>query len=444
VEGGGSRMSEDRDTGRKTEPDMRYVRHSTRLLAFGALLLFALVFLYSIPAYAYIDPGTGSALIYIVTGILVSAYFAVRGLYFKIIEFVFRVRFKNQKCNVAIHSEDPRYESTFMPVIRALAERKVEITFFTMYERGDSFEPLPSQVTHQSIPQGLVGYSYLNNLDAKMLVTTTPQLDVMTFRRSKKVKHYCHIPHALGESRFVRPFAYDFFDSVFCCGKLLEENIRIIESIRKFQPKQLFKTGIPHYDELVREVRDARRDDTGKTVLIAPSWGPLSLFEVFGTGFVREVAERYKVIVRPHPQMRISQVDLYKEILEMKGVVVDSSSGPSEAMSRADILISDISGIVYEFAFIYERPVIVVDHTASVDGLEGHFLRDVVTLRERCADFIVGLPQSEMSKLVKTIGTVLEQDLPKHIVEARGELIYNFGDAGSVAAEQIEDILRCI
>ena len=43
------------------------------------------------------------------------------------------------------------------------------------------------------------------------------------------------------------------------------------------------------------------------------------------------------------------------------GVEVDTQRTPSAAMSRAHVLLSDISGITHEFAFIYERPVLIID-----------------------------------------------------------------------------------
>ncbi len=410
----------------------------------SAMLLAFIFSLYSAPAHAYIDPGTGSAIVYVIIGLVVSIYFAVRGFYYRIVEALFRVRFKTSKSRLAIHSEHPRYEITFLPVIRALADRGIELTYFTMYDRDESSEPLAQQVTHQPIPHGLMGYSYLNHLEAKMLVTTTPQLDVMMFRRSRKVKHYCHISHALGESRFVRPYAYDFFDSVFCCGPLLKENIRKIESIRKLPAKELLNTGIPHWDELAKQTGNAKAASSPETVLIAPSWGVHSLFEVFGTGFVHDVARRYEVIVRPHPQMKLSQNELYEEILSIKDVVVDVSPTPIDSMTRADILVSDISGIVDEFVFVHNKPAIVVDHDVGLGGFDGYLLGDTVTLRKRRSDFVVLLPPSEMDMLCDRIETVLRRNQPDRIAQARDELIYNFGNAGKVAARQIEEILSCL
>jgi hypothetical protein len=72
-------------------------------------------------AAAYIDPGTGSALFYVVTGVVVSAYFAARGLYFRALELLFRARVRHSRCSIAIHCEDPRYEITFIPILRHLA-----------------------------------------------------------------------------------------------------------------------------------------------------------------------------------------------------------------------------------------------------------------------------------------------------------------------------------
>ena len=397
------------------------------------------------PTLAYIDPGTGSALIYVITGVIVSIYFAVRGLYYRLAELIFRSRYKRQKCNVAIHCEDPRYEITFLPVIRELARRGIEQTFFTMYERDDSFEELPGGVSHVPIAPGMVGYAYLNHLEAKLLVTTTPQLDVMTFRRSRRVEHYCHIPHALGECRYVRPYAYDFFDSVFCCGETLQNNIRRIESIRRLPAKQLFSVGIPHYDVLLQRASSAQTARKERpTVLIAPSWGPMSMFENIGIDFIRPLVRSYEVIVRPHPQMRVSQADLYAQVLALEGVSVDAGRTPGEAMAQADILISDISGIMHEFAFIYEKPVIVVDQELRNAGLEGQLLGGESDLKVRCRDFIVPTPPTEIAHLDRLIERTLKNWSSERISDVRSDLVYNFGGASTATATQLEGLLACL
>lgn len=413
---------------------LRQVPLSLCLIAGTAL------FFLSAPAQAYIDPGTGSALLYVISAVAVSIYFAARSLYYRLLDLVFRVRFRDTKCSVAIHCEDPRYEITFLSMMRTLVARGIEPTLFTMYRRDDSFAPLPEGVKHRAISPGMMGYAYLNNLEAVLLVTTTPQLDVMTFRRSRRVKHYVLVQHALGESRYVRPYAYDYYDTVLCCGEILKRNIRRMESIRNSPPKQLLETGVPHYEELAREARASTPPSGDPVVLIAPSWGPLSMFEAFGIGFVEEIARRFPVIVRPHPQMKVSQPDLYSKILSLNGVEVDTQRTPSAAMSAASVLLSDISGITHEFAFIYERPVLIIDRKMVAGGLEGELLGGDSDLKEACRDFIVPVPASQMPDIVTHLERVLARHRRERIVAVRERLVYNFDRAGQVAADQIADI----
>lgn len=398
------------------------------------------------PLLAYIDPGTGSALFYVVASIVVSAAYGARAAYYRLTESFGRRRASPVHCNLAIHSEDPRYELTFLPVLRALAERGIETTYFTMYARDDSFEPLPPGILHRPIPEGLLGYSVLNQLEAKVLVTTTPQLDVMTFRRSKRVGHYCYVTHALGEARYLRPYAYDFFDSILCCGPILADNVRKLEAIRNFPAKLLLPTGVPHYDELLtrkraRVVEATHPDATRPTVLVAPSWGPLSLFRRYGVDFIGTLTDHFTVVVRPHPQLRISEPELFARVLSLEGVEVDTTRTPENALSRADVLVSDISGISHEFAFIYERPVIVVDQHGIEGGLEGELLGGDSELKERCRDIIVPIPPSDLGQLDQVVARVLEDFRPERLVAVRNEVVHNFGAAGQAAAEHIASLL---
>jgi hypothetical protein len=240
----------------------------------------------------------------------------------------------------------------------------------------------------------------------------------------------------------VRPFGYDYYDSVLCCGRLLKANIRRLEQLRNSRPKQLLETGLPHYEVMLREAREAPPLSGEPVVLVAGSWGPTSMFEAFGTDFVLAIAKRFRVIVRPHPQMKISQPELHAKILALGGVEVDTSRSPSGAMSRAHILLSDISGIAHEFAFIYERPVVVIDRDVAVGGLEGELLGGKSELKDLCAEFIVPVLPALMPDIVTQLERVLAAHSPERLRQVRSELVYNFGDASRAAAVQLAEIVR--
>jgi hypothetical protein len=164
------------------------------------------------------------------------------------------------------------------------------------------------------------------------------------------------------------------------------------------------------------------------------------MFESFGVGFVEAIARHFHVIVRPHPQMKVSQPELYAQILALKGVTVDTDRTPSAAMSAATVLLSDISGITHEFAFIYERPVLIIDRKMVSGGLEGELLGGDSDLKEACREFIVPVAPESMPHIVEHIRRVIADHDAERIVEARGRLVYNFGHASEVAAAQIADI----
>jgi hypothetical protein len=422
------------------------IKRNIKIMNFFFNNLYCIFFIILIsvkPVYAYIDPGTGSTLVYIVTGIVVAVFFTAKGIFYKLIDFLSLKKNKQEECYIAIHSESPRYDITFLPIMRHLSRLNADYTYFTMYKRDGTFEELPKGAKHKEIKPGIVGYSFLNILKAKLLLTTTPQLDIMTFKRSKYIEHYCIVQHALGESMFVRPFAYDNYDSVFCCGEILARNLRQIEIIRNAKPKKLYKTGIPHYDELINRKQDLRKTDGKKTILIAPSWGELSLFNKFGTDFINHLTNNYNIIIRPHPQMKISQVELYEKIININGVQIDIEDMCDNAMSKADLLISDFSGIIHEFAFIYERPVLVVDYEKNLEGFDGFLLKKESEIKERSKDFIYTIKPENFINLEHAINIALQNFSVETVRRIRNELIFNFGRAGEVAAQQIMEILEC-
>lgn len=409
------------------------------------IFAFTFIFLLPLEAHAYIDPGTGSAIVYVIIGLVASALYFLKGIFYRILDLVSsRSTRRHVEHNIAIHSEGKQYDLVFLPIMRHLSELGLDYTYFTMYERDDTCEPLPDDASHVSIAPGLIGYSFLNKLRAKLLITTTPQLNIMTFKRSKHVKHYTYVQHGIGEAMYLRPFPYDYFDSVMCCGKLLVENIREIEVIRKQEPKQLFETGIPYFDDLLKRKVDIPKRGVMKTILIAPSWGELSLFSQYGTQFVETLVHKFEIIVRPHPQMKFSQTELYERVIGIEGVEIDTNETFEDSMARADVLVSDFSGIIHECAFIYEKPVIVAEYQKNMEPFEGFVLNKPSTLAARSSEFIVSLPVEEFGELDNRIDEIIARFSKESVRRVRDELLFNFGHAGRAVATQVAEIVRCL
>ena len=112
--------------------------------------------------------------------------------------------------------------------------------------------------------------------------------------------------------------------------------------------------GCTYLDVLQEKVASLpQKDDSVFTVLVAPSWGPSAILSKYGTSLLDAlVATGFHIIVRPHPQSKLSETDVL-DTLEAKYRGVDTLEwdyNPENllSLSRADIMISDFSGVVFD------------------------------------------------------------------------------------------------
>ena len=101
-------------------------------------------------------------------------------------------------------------------------------------------------------------------------------------------------------------------------------------------------------------------------VLVAPSWGNKGCLNICGPNFLLDLAKAgYDVILRPHPQSLKVETEMLDTIHEMlrdyPNVSFDTEMDATASMSRADVMISDKSCVRFDFAFLYEKPVITLD-----------------------------------------------------------------------------------
>ena len=83
------------------------------------------------------------------------------------------------------------------------------------------------------IGEGNKAFSKLNFLNARILIATTPGLDVYQWKRSKNVNYYIHNFHSASYSSLYRMFGLDYYDSVLISGDYQMEQIRDFEKMAK-------------------------------------------------------------------------------------------------------------------------------------------------------------------------------------------------------------------
>jgi len=404
----------------------------------------------------YIDPASTSALLYIIMALAATLAFALRGFFYKIKNFFLGKGFVNknefENIDIIFYSEGKQYWPVFYPIIKALEEKKVECAYLTSNENDPGLDYKSDFYSSRFIGNLTMTSVFLNKLKAKFVGMTTPQLDVMMIRRSKNVKHYAHIVHAPIDVFTYRKFGFDYFDSVLCSGPHQIKGIKQLEEKRGTNKKLLLETGLTYYDVMLEDIKKLPKPEKQRPiVLVAPTWKEYSIINRFGITFFDNLLkdDSFDIILRPHPQTYVSFPKLIAEIEDKykdnSRVTIDRASLGTESMLKADLMISDLSGVFWDFAFLYSKPVLLLKTDfESIEGFEGSELDYQMwemKERERVGQIFDEKGIENISEIVRNM---LDNPPLMQLEELRNESVFNFGNAGETAASQILDIIKDI
>lgn len=243
-----------------------------------------------------------------------------------------------------------------------------------------------------------------------------------------------------GESHF------DDYDYILCAG---EHQIDSFQQWRKKRPqlagKILMRGGYPKLDLALKSSASNGTDD-GNTVVYAPTHvypvnEALASLRQHGTQIVAALlAAGHRVIFRPHP-VSFSDEDaaLVARIVATHEndprFSLDRSESYLASYSAASLMVTDLSGTGFTFAFTFGRPAIFYcENARGEEGMQG--------IQFECREKIGGVARS-IADL-----TTLTKRLLEHSAEARSDIaafrdqtIFHLGQSGRYVAERIDHIL---
>lgn len=386
----------------------------------------------------YIDPGTGSMLFAILIGIIGAVRYVIK---IGIVKLKFllsggkNVELNNEKLPFVIFSDNKRYWNVFEPICREFNNRGIDVVYMTASPDDPVLECEYEHIKGQFIGEGNKAFARLNFLEANIVLSTTPGLDVYQWKRSKKVDHYCHILHAAGEVSLYRMFGIDYYDSLLLSGEFQVQDVRKLEELRGLPAKEIYKVGLPYMDEMVSRLKESGPvEEHERTVLLAPSWGPSAIFSKFGGKIIDKLlATGYHVIVRPHPQSFESEKDMLDKIMkkypESDQLEWNRDRDNFEVLKRSDILISDFSGVTFDFALVYDKPIIYADTKFDTAPYDAWWLEDEVWTMTALPRIGMELKEEKLDSLKEMIDTCLEDPrFAKGRDEARSETWEYYGE----------------
>lgn len=421
---------------------------------------FVVVFLLLLPqvSYAYLDPGSGSVLVSVIVALLAAAFYFLKSFFYEKLRFLFKKQSPVHKedYDLVFYSEGGQYWNVFLPVLRELDRRGQRVVYLTSGSQDPGLSSGLEHVEAMDIGEGHQAYYVLNRLSAGVLVMTTPGLDVLQIKRSKKVGHYCHIVHGLEDTSTYPPYGVDYYDSVLVNGQHQQEVIRTLERQRGAKEKQVEIIGSTYLDIMLEELEAPSTDTLSvqagrQTVLLAPSWGEKGFLGKFGGELLEKILqEDLNVILRPHPQSYTAEADLLKELKKRFSgsdkLVWDENPSGLEAMQKSDIMISDFSGIIFDYIFLFEKPVIVTDFKVDPRKFDMNGLPEKQsTLMGLIKEDKIGyqLKEDEHRRIGAVVKQVLQDNRYAGSIEDLKKRVWLYPrESGKRGADFIEKILK--
>ncbi len=396
----------------------------------------------------YIDPGTGSMLFTILIGVASAAIYAARGLFLKgkVSLGGGRKAHRNDgKEEMVFFTDSKRYENLFGPLCDEMEKRGQSVLYLTVSPDDPLLERKYEHIRTEFVGEGNKAFVRMNFIRAAVVLSSTPGLDVYQWKRSRDADWYVHIIHAPNDVTRYRMFGLDYFDAVLVSGEYQVRQIRQLEEKRHLPAKEVEIVGLPQLDDLYRKLREAGAPEKSAetTVLLAPSWGPSGLLKVFGRQFIEKLSETdYHIIIRPHPQSTVSEKEmieaLRKEFPDSARLEWNFDNDNFDVLNRSDILISDFSGVMFEFTLVFGKPLIYTDVSFDRAVYDAAWLEEEPWTFRTLPRLGMQLTKENFGRIGEMIETCLHSaELKEGRELARKETWANIGHSAEVVADYL-------
>ena len=283
-------------------------------------------------------------------------------------------------------------------------------------------------------------------MDADCVVMTMPDIETYHIKRSyvRKDIKYIYIPHGMASLETLRDGALDHYDAVLCTGKHQVEDIGAMEDFFKLNKKDLVKAGHPLLDDMIRDYESSKVENGKPVVLIAPSWQDGNIVDSCLDDMLLELKDLdVDIIVRPHPQ-HVRHMPEYMNYLKEKyaenqNIEIQTDFSSSSTVFNSDLVISDWSGIAYEFAFTTLKPVLFIDTPRKVMG-ENYMKLGIESFNVKMRNVIgKSMKPDEMDKVKDNVSSLLDKkDEYRDIIsKTREEYCYNLGHSAEECGKYI-------
>ena len=180
-------------------------------------------------------------------------------------------------------------------------------------------------------------------------------------------------------------------------------------------------------------------------MLLAPSWGDTAILSRYGGKIIEQLLKTdHNIIIRPHPQSKKSEKELLDRLMaefpDSDRLQWNFDNDNYEVLKRSDILISDFSGVIFEFSLVYDKPVIYTSPDSDWAQYDQWWLDDELWTFKTLPKLGAELTRESFGQLPEIISNCLNNPVyAENREEARRETWVNRGKGAEKAAQYLID-----
>ena len=367
----------------------------------------------------YIDPGTGSMLLTIIICISGAVYYVIRLILMEVKRIFFggKVNVDDEKIPFVIYAESKTYFNIFNSICRELNKFNKKILYITSSNDDPMLKCNYENIQVEVIKNQNKLFTKLNLIKANILLSTTPGLNIYQWKRSKDVDYYVHVLHGANEVAAYKMFGIDYYDAILLSGEHQIKDIRDLEKIRNLQKKELKIIGIPYLDDLQEKkekdgIRLRDKNDEVK-ILVAATWGDNGILSKYGEKIIDALINLgHNIIIRPHHQLLISERKLLKKLMnkykDNELISWNFDIDNFNVLNNADVMISDYSGVIFDYALVFDKPIIYIDSHIEYNKLDAWWLKRSIWTESALPRLGIELTEERLSNIKDIIEYVLK------------------------------------
>jgi YidC/Oxa1 family membrane protein insertase len=356
------------------------------------------------------------------------------------------LKFENKQ--LVFYSEKNGFYKYFKDIIEIILHKTDIIIHYITSDPADEVFKLQSdnfQVYYIGEKKLIV---LMMKMDADMVVMTMPDLQKYHIKRSmvRDDIEYVYIDHGIGSiNLMLRKHALDYFDTVFASNDISYRELKEQEKQYGLMPRNIVKYGFCLIDNMIREYESQPViENEVKTILIAPSWQEDNLLDLCIDQILDQLLGKgYHIIVRPHPQYVrhcYEKLELLKQrYAQYDDFTLQTDFSSNDTVFNADILMTDWSGIAYEYSFTTLKPSLFIDTPMKVmnpDYKEIDVVPFDIEIRNQIGLSVSVDHLEELDSVVRKL--LYSEDYQKENMKAlRDKYLYNVSKSAKVGADYL-------